>query len=66
MNTFHRLVAIAVLALFFVQSAPLFDPIVFAGPVPAGASQEKKKKKTKKRKLKILKGRHGKRHGKPA
>jgi hypothetical protein len=66
MNTSHRLVVIAVLALFFVQSSPLFDPIVFAGPVPAGASQEKKKKKTKKRKLKILKGRHGKRHGRPA
>jgi hypothetical protein len=39
---------------------------VLAGPVPAAASQAKKKKKIKKRKEKILKGRHGKHHGKPA
>jgi hypothetical protein len=66
MKSLRRFVVLAVLTLLLIQSAPLFDSKVLAGPVPAAASQAKKKRKIKKRKEKILKGRHGKHHGKPA
>jgi len=63
-----RIALLSVIALFSIQPLTLFVPGAAAGAVPAATPQAKRKNKNKRknRKQKILKGRHGKRKGKPA
>jgi hypothetical protein len=66
MRKLCRAALLSVIAMLSIQPAILFVPRVSARPLPAAASAAKKRNKYKAKKQKILKGRHGKRHGKPA